>query len=154
MSRNGCFRGSSRPRIRLRFSALGFLVDEQKALAIGGHVLRQRRALGSERHLPRWFNLENLGLRLGQRVERPVTTIGCASQVVHHDVVTRDGEDPRPRAFRKIGNADHCLPQCPTPCRERRGRGLRRQLDVAAHLVGDGDFLFLLLLDLILLIVP
>ena len=130
--------------------------DEKEALATAEHVVKRRRALVSERHLPRWLTLEDLGQRLGQlRVERPVTIIVRASQVVHEDVVALDGKDPRPRAFRPIGGADHCLPQCPTPCRERRGRGPRRQLDVAAlDLVGDGDLLLLLLLDLLLLLVP
>ena len=87
-------------------------------MATAEHVMRQRLAFGSERHLHRWVTLRDLGQRLGQlRVERPVTIIVCASQVFHDDVVAPDGEDPRPRAFRPVGGADHCLPQCPTPCR-------------------------------------
>ena len=126
------------------------LVDEQEALETAEHIVRQRRALGSERHLPRWLTLENLCQRLGQlRVERPVTIIVRASQIVYKDVVALDGRDPRPRAFWPIGGADHCLSQCSTPCRERRDRP-RRQLDVGPlDLVGDSDLL--LLLDLLLL---
>ena len=45
----------------------------------------------------------DLDQRLGQlHVERPVTVIVAESQVVYHDFVAVDSEDPRPRAFRAI----------------------------------------------------
>ena len=85
--------------------------DEKEALATAEHVVKRRRALVSERHLPRWLTLEDLGQRLGQLcVERPVTIIVRASQAVNEDVVALEDKDPRPRAFRPIGSADHCLP--------------------------------------------
>ena len=58
-------------RIRLRLSESELLVNKQETLTAAKHVLRQRRALGSERHLPRWLSRENLSQRLGQlRVEQ------------------------------------------------------------------------------------
>ena len=95
--------GSSRPPRSTSLCALEFRVDEQETFAAAQHVLGQRRAFGSERHLARWLFLEDLGQRLGQlRVLLSLTIIFGASLVVHHVVDALDGEDPRPRAFRAI----------------------------------------------------